>query len=34
LATIQPQRVADAVIDNHPTTPKLITSSLDQPTEA
>jgi uridine kinase len=34
LATVQPQRTADVVIDNHdPTTPKLIASRLDQPAE-
>jgi uridine kinase len=34
LATVQPQRTADVVIDNHdPATPKLITSRLDQPAE-
>jgi len=34
LATAQPQRIADVVIDNHdPTTPKLITSRLDQPAQ-
>lgn len=34
LATVQPQRVADVVIDNHdPTTPRLIASRLDQPAQ-
>jgi uridine kinase len=34
LASVQPQRIADVVIDNHdPATPKLITSRLDQPAE-
>jgi uridine kinase len=34
LATVQPQQIADVVIDNHdPTTPKLITSRLGQPAE-
>jgi uridine kinase len=34
LAAVQPQQIADVVIDNHdPTTPKLITSRLDPPTE-
>jgi uridine kinase len=34
LATVQPQRIADIVIDNHdPATPRLITSRLDQPAQ-
>jgi uridine kinase len=32
LATVQPQRIADVVINNHdPATPKLISSRLDEP---
>jgi uridine kinase len=34
LATAQPQRATDGVIDNHdPATPRLIVSQLDQPAE-